>query len=84
MPSFEQDHQYLLEFANVFEPMSQYLFDLIFLTINSIFNLCYTGLSQVGTVTLGCFTNGTIAQVVTNSLSPLSGQHLYHGSRATV
>jgi len=35
-------------------------------------------------VTLGCFTNGTIAQVVTNSLSPLSGQHLYDGSRATV
>jgi len=36
------------------------------------------------TVTLGCFTNGTIAQVVTNSLSPLSGQHLYDGSGATV
>jgi len=35
-------------------------------------------------VTLGCFTNGTIAQVVTNSLSPLSGQHLYDGSGATV
>jgi len=36
------------------------------------------------TVTLGCFTNSTIAQVVTNSLSPLSGQHLYDGSGATV
>ena len=35
-------------------------------------------------VTLGCFTIGTIAQVVTNSLSPLSGQHLYDGSGATV
>jgi len=35
-------------------------------------------------VTLGCFTNGTIVQVVTNSLSPLSGQHLYDGSGATV
>jgi len=35
-------------------------------------------------VTLGCFTNGTIAQVVTNSLSPLSGQLLYDGSGATV
>jgi len=35
-------------------------------------------------VTLGCFTNGTIAQMVTNSLSPLSGQHLYDGSGATV
>jgi len=35
-------------------------------------------------VTLGCFTNGTIAQVVTNSLSPLSRQHLYDGSRVTV
>jgi len=38
----------------------------------------------VANVTLGCFTNGTIAQVVTNSLSPLSGQHLYDGSGATV
>jgi len=35
-------------------------------------------------VTLRCFTNGTIAQVVTNRLSPLSGQHLYDGSRVTV
>ena len=35
-------------------------------------------------VTLGRFTNGTIAQVATNSLSPLSGQHLYDGSRVTV
>jgi len=39
---------------------------------------------QNSSVTLGCFTNATIAQVVTNSLSPLSGQHLYDGSRATV
>jgi len=35
-------------------------------------------------VTLGCFTNGTVTQVVTNSLSPLSGQHLYDGSWTTV
>jgi len=39
---------------------------------------------RVSIVTLGCFTNGTIAPVVTNSLSPLSGQHLYDGSGATV
>jgi len=37
-----------------------------------------------GCITLGCFTNGTIIQVVTNSLSPLRGQHLYDGSGATV
>jgi hypothetical protein len=36
---------------------------------------CYAAI-----VTLGCFTNSTAAQVVTNSLSPLSGQHLYDGS----
>ena len=35
-------------------------------------------------VTVRCFTNGTIIQVVTNSLSPLSGQNMYDGSRATV
>jgi len=29
--------------------------------------------SHKATVTLGCFTNSTILQVVTNSLSPLSG-----------
>jgi len=40
--------------------------------------------AALATVTLGCFTNGTIAQVVTNSLSPLSGQHLYDGSGVTV
>jgi len=27
MPSFEQDHQYLLELSNVFEPTSQYSYD---------------------------------------------------------
>jgi len=31
-------------------------------------------------VTLGCFTDGTIAQVATNTLSPLRGRHLYDGS----
>jgi len=39
MPSFEQDHQYLLEFSNIFEPTSQYLFDHTFSTINSILDL---------------------------------------------
>jgi len=39
MPSFEQDHQYLLEFANILEPTSQYSFDLTFLTIDSILDL---------------------------------------------
>ena len=43
-----------------------------------------TGRVRTTYVILGCFTNGTIAQVVTNSLSPLSGQHLYDGSGATV
>jgi len=40
--------------------------------------------SIIESVTLGCFTNGTITQVVTNSLSPLSGEHLYDVSRTTL
>ena len=35
MPAFEQDHQYLLELSNIFEPMIQYSFDHSFCAIDS-------------------------------------------------
>ena len=34
IPSFEQDHEYLLELSNVFEPTSQYSLDYTFSTID--------------------------------------------------
>jgi len=34
MPSFEQDHEYLLELSNVFEPTSQYSLDHTFSAID--------------------------------------------------
>jgi len=39
MSSYEEDHQYLREFSNIFEPISQYSFDHTFSTINSILDL---------------------------------------------
>jgi len=35
MPSFEQDHQYLLKLWNIFEPTSQYSLDYTFPTIDN-------------------------------------------------
>jgi len=35
MPSFEQDHEYLLELSSIFEPTSQYLLDYTFASIDS-------------------------------------------------
>ena len=35
MPSFEQDHQYLLELSNIFEPTSQYALDYTFSSIDN-------------------------------------------------
>ena len=35
MPSFEQDHQYLLELSNIFEPTSQYSLDYTFSSIDN-------------------------------------------------
>jgi len=39
MSSFEQDHQYLLEFSNIFKPTIQYSFDYTFASIDSILDL---------------------------------------------
>jgi len=35
MPSFEQDHYYLLELSNILEPKSQYSFDYTFSSIDN-------------------------------------------------
>jgi len=35
MPSFEQDHEYLLELSNIFEPTSQYSLDYTYILIDS-------------------------------------------------
>jgi len=35
MPSFEQDHQYLLQLSNIFEPTSQYSLDYTFSSIDN-------------------------------------------------
>jgi len=34
MPSFEQDHEYLLEYSHIFEPKKQYSFDYTFTSID--------------------------------------------------
>jgi len=34
MPFFEQNHEYLLELSNIFEPTSQYSFDYTFASID--------------------------------------------------
>jgi len=39
MPSFEQDHQYLLELSNILEPTSLYSFDSNFSSIDEITTL---------------------------------------------